>query len=130
MGVKAGLGNEKKTILVAEDLGSINRLICARLEKEGYQVIPAYDGSEALKAINEQPVDLALLNMMMPYIDGSQVLKRIRAAGISIPVIIFSVKSHESFLKQCLYYGANGYLVKPFQLDDMITLANDLLRES
>lgn len=128
--MKTGLDNEQKTILVAEDVGSINRLISAKLKKEGYLIIPAYDGNEALKAITEGHVDLALLNMMMPYLDGSQVVKRIRAAGIKIPVIIFSVKSHESFLKQCLHFGANDYLVKPFQLDDMVKLAEKLLGEN
>ncbi len=111
---------EPKTVLIAEDEKRINNLICARLKQEGYQVIQAFDGREALQELLQGKADLALLNMMMPHLDGSQVLKRLRSAGVELPVIIFSVKSREIDLRQCLLLGANDYLVKPFALDDMV----------
>lgn len=123
------MGRDNKTILVAEDVASINRLIAARLRKAGYRVLATYDGNEALEAIFREPVDLALINMMMPHFDGSQVLRRIRAAHIDIPVIIFSVKTQESFLQQCLHFGANDYLVKPFQLEELLAKIDNLLME-
>ncbi len=122
--------NKEKTILIAEDERSINRLINAKLKQEGFQVIQVYDGKEALELVFNGDIDLAVLNMMMPYLDGGQVLKRIRAAGINIPVIVFSVKNRESDLQQCLLLGANDYLVKPFQLDDLVARIMRLLGEN
>jgi DNA-binding response OmpR family regulator len=110
-----------KTILIAEDEERVNNLICARLKQEGFQVIQTFDGKAALHELLQGKADLALLNMMMPHIDGGQILRRIRKAGMELPVIIFSVRSRESDLRRCLLLGAKDYMVKPFELDDMIT---------
>lgn len=118
-----------KTVLIAEDEKRINNLICARLKQEGYLVIQAFDGEEALQELLQGKADLALLNMMMPHLDGSQVLKRLRNAGRELPVIIFSVKSWESNLRDSLFLGAKDYIVKPFELDDMIFRVNKLITE-
>ncbi len=118
-----------KTVLIAEDEKRINNLICARLKQEGYLVIQTFDGEEALQELLQGKADLALLNMMMPYLDGSQVLKRLRNAGRELPVIIFSVKSWESDLRDNLFLGAKDYIVKPFELDDMISRVNKLITE-
>jgi len=118
-----------KTVLIAEDEKRINNLICARLKQEGYLVIQAFDGEEALQELLQGKADLALLNMMMPHLDGSQVLKRLRNAGRELPVIIFSVKSWESDLRDSLFLGAKDYIVKPFELDDMISRVNKLITE-
>jgi DNA-binding response OmpR family regulator len=121
--------DEETIILVAEDDRQINNLIGAKLKKEGFKVIQTYDGKEALSVLLQGKANLALLNMMMPYLDGRQVLQQIRAAGLKIPVVIFSVKSRESDLRQCLLLGANDYLVKPFQLADLVQRINNLLTE-
>jgi DNA-binding response OmpR family regulator len=121
--------DEETIILVAEDDRQINNLIGAKLKKEGFKVIQTYDGKEALSVLLQGKANLALLNMMMPYLDGRQVLQQIRAAGLKIPVVIFSVKSRESDLRQCLLLGANDYLVKPFQLADLVQRTNNLLTE-
>jgi DNA-binding response OmpR family regulator len=118
-----------KTVLIAEDEERINNLICARLKQEGYQVIQTFDGREALQDLLQGKADLALLNMMMPHLDGSQILKRLRKVGIAIPIIIFSVKSWESEMRTCLYLGAKDYMVKPFELNDMVSRVNKMIRE-
>ena len=118
-----------KTVLIAEDEERINNLICARLKQEGYLVIQTYDGEEALQELLLGKADLALLNMMMPHLDGSQILKRLRNAGRELPIIIFSVKSWESDMRTCLYFGATDYMVKPFELDDMVSRVNKLITE-
>ena len=118
-----------KTVLIAEDEERINNLICARLEQEGYLVIQTYDGEEALQELLQGKADLALLNMMMPQLDGSQILKRLRNAGRELPIIIFSVKSWESDLRDSLSLGAKDYIVKPFELDDMVSRINKLIME-
>lgn len=118
-----------KTVLIAEDEERINNLICARLEQEGYLVIQTFDGKKALQELLQGKADLALLNMMMPHLDGSQILKRLRNAGRELPIIIFSVKSWESDLRDSLFLGAKDYIVKPFELDDMVSRINKLIME-
>lgn len=120
---------DQKTILLAEDQVNINRLIAAKLNREGFRVIQAYDGEEAIRLLLNQEVDLALLNLMMPQLDGGQVLRRVRSAGKTIPVIIFSVKNRESDLQYCLQLGADDYLVKPFELDDLFRRVKKLIGE-
>jgi len=119
----------ESVVLVAEDNWQINNLIKARLIKESLKVVQRDNGKEALEIVLQGKANLALLNMMMPLLDGSQVVQQIRAAGLTIPVIIFSVKSRESDLNQCLLLGANDYLVKPFQLDDLVQRIDNLLME-
>lgn len=120
---------DQKTILLAEDQVNINRLIAAKLNREGFRVIQAYDGEEAIRLLLNQEVDLTLLNLMMPQLDGGQVLRRVRSAGKTIPVIIFSVKNRESDLQYCLQLGADDYLVKPFELDDLFRRVKKLIGE-
>ncbi len=119
----------ESVVLVAEDNWQINNLIKARLIKESMKVVQTDNGKEALEIVLQGKANLALLNMMMPLLDGSQVVQQIRAAGLTIPVIIVSVKSRESDLNQCLLLGANDYLVKPFQLDDLVQRIDNLLME-
>lgn len=118
-----------KTVLIAEDEERINNLIFALLKQEGYQVIQTFDGREALQDLLQGKADLALLNMMMPHLDGSQILKRLRNVGIAIPIIIFSVKNWESEMRNCLYLGAKDYMVKPFELNDMVSRVNNMIKE-
>lgn len=119
----------ESVVLVAEDNWQMNNLIKAKLLKENLKVVQTDNGKEALEIVLQGKVNLALLNMMMPLLDGNQVIQQIRAAGLTIPVIIFSVKSRESDLHQCLLLGANAYLVKPFQLDDLVQRIDNLLME-
>ncbi len=121
--------HQPKTILIAEDEERINNLICARLKLEGYQVIQTFDGQEALQELLQGKADLALLNMMMPHLDGAQILKRIKKAGMELPVIIFSVRNRESDLRMCMYLGAKDYMIKPFELDDLVTRIKKLIGE-
>lgn len=111
---------EKQIILVAEDDPGLNRLISFKLQKEGYQVISAFDGKEALNAALNENISAVTLDIMMPFLDGIQVLKRIRPVKPDLPVIILSVKSRENDLHQALELGANAYMTKPFQPEQLI----------
>lgn len=104
-----------KTILIAEDDLSLNRLIAFKLEKENFRVISTADGKAALHTALESDIDAAVLDIMMPFLDGLQVLKRIRKVKPHLPVIILSVKSQEQDLDRGLELGANDYITKPFQ---------------
>ncbi len=121
---------EPKKILVAEDDPALNRLISYKLNREGYQPVSVFDGKAALQAALEENLEAVILDIMMPFMDGIQVLKKIRAAGLQLPVIILSVKSREDDLHQALELGANDYMTKPFQPDDLIKHLKHALGEA
>jgi len=116
-----------KNILIAEDDLSINRLLTFKLQKEGFNVIATTDGKTALQTALKEDIDAAVLDIMMPFLDGIQVLKRIKAEKPHLPVIILSVKSMERDLNQALELGASDYITKPFQPGEVIERLNKLL---
>ncbi len=121
---------EEKKILVAEDDPGLNRLISFKLSREGYLPLSVFDGKAALQAALEEDVEAVILDIMMPFLDGIQVLKKIRASGLLLPVIILSVKSREDDLHQALELGANDYMTKPFQPDELIEHLKQVLGEA
>ena len=108
-------------VLVCDDEKNIVRLIQVNLERQGHHVVTAYDGREALeKVISEKP-DLILLDVMMPYVDGIEVLKTIRKnpETAKIPVIMLTVKAQQGDDLKGLAAGANMYMTKPFNPIDL-----------
>jgi len=111
---------QPKKILVAEDDPGLNRLISFKLEKEGYKALTAFDGKAALKIALEEEISAIILDIMMPFLDGIQVLKKVRTAKPHLPAIVLSVKSRENDLNQALELGASDYMTKPFQPEKLI----------
>ncbi|MFO7952498.1 MAG: response regulator [Bacillota bacterium] len=118
---------ETKKILVAEDDSGLNRLISFKLEKEGYKALTAFDGKAALETALKEEVSAIVLDIMMPFLDGIQVLKKVRTEKPHLPVIVLSVKSRESDLNQALELGANDYMTKPFQPENLIERLKQLM---
>ena len=116
-----------KNILIAEDDLSINRLLTFKLQKEGFNVISKADGKAALQAALTEDLDAAVLDIMMPFLDGIQVLKHIRAEKPHLPVIILSVKSMERDINQALELGASDYITKPFQPGEVVERLKKIL---
>lgn len=110
------------TILVVDDEPSIVRLVTATLEKHGYEIIPAYDGEEALVKVKHHHVDLVLLDIMMPHIDGREVRKRLLAdpATRDIPVIHLSAVGDFEQQLNAVEGGATDYITKPFAPADLV----------
>ena len=100
-------------ILVCDDDREIVEAITIYLEKEGYSVVAAYNGKEALKALQNQQVQLIILDIMMPEMDGIQALLKLREYS-SIPVILLSAKSEDADKIKGLNVGADDYITKPF----------------
>jgi len=122
--------SEEKTILIAEDDFSLNRLISFKLKKEGYLVISTADGEAALRAALNENIAAAIIDIMMPYLDGIQVLKKIRSEKPHLPVIILSVKSRKTDLHQAYELGANDYISKPFQPEELIKRLKELIGDN
>lgn len=100
-------------ILVADDETEIRDVLRLYLEKEGYEVVEAADGLEAVRLIKKEKIDLAILDIMMPGLDGYRVLRNIRE-GNNLPVIMLSAKTSDSDKILGLDLGADDYITKPF----------------
>lgn len=116
-------------ILVAEDEKDMNRLITRTLEKEGYGVDSCYDGQEALDYLASAEYDGAILDIMMPKLDGHQVLKRLRARGSDLPVLFLTARDSVADRVAGLDLGADDYLVKPFDFDELLARIRVMLRK-
>lgn len=116
-------------ILVAEDEADIRNLIAMNLEQEGYRVYPARDGLEALDLAEGNPVDLAILDVMMPKLDGFNLLRKIRDR-YQFPVILLTARGDEMDKVLGLGLGADDYLVKPFSMAELMARVAAHLRRS
>lgn len=109
----------KNKILIAEDERPISDIIKFNLEKEGYEIITAFDGKEALqKALEEKP-DLILLDIMLPQMDGFEICKRVREKS-SVPIIFVTAKEEEVDKILGLELGADDYITKPFSVRELV----------
>lgn len=115
------------TILVCDDDELIVNSIGIHLQKEGYQVVKAYNGIEALEAVEKQTIHLILLDVMMPKLDGLSTTLRIRQER-NIPIIILSAKSEDTDKIAGLNFGADDYITKPFNTLELLARVKSQLR--
>ncbi|KAB3525515.1 response regulator transcription factor [Alkaliphilus serpentinus] len=116
-------------ILIAEDEKDIRELLRINLEKEGYKVFCAKDGNEALEVFYKNKIDLAIFDIMMPILDGLNLLRKIRETS-SIPIIILTARGEEMDKVLGFGLGADDYLVKPFSMAELIARIEARLRRS
>jgi two-component system alkaline phosphatase synthesis response regulator PhoP/two-component system response regulator VicR len=112
-----------KKILAVDDERHIVRLIQVNLERAGYQVVTAFDGPEALKKVESEKPDLVVLDVMMPKMDGFEVLKRLQANPETreVPVIMLTAKAQDADVFRGWASGVSAYLTKPFNPLELIT---------
>lgn len=115
------------TILVCDDDREINRAISKVLTTEGYQTMAAFDGQEALETVKQHRIDLIILDIMMPRLDGLSTLMELRKDQ-NIPVIILSAKSEETDKILGLSMGADDYVTKPFSNAELVARVRSALR--
>jgi two-component system KDP operon response regulator KdpE len=118
---------DKKRILIVDDDPAILRLLSTNLKARGYEVTTATDGEEALEAVQKDFIDLMILDLMMPKIDGIEVCRRIREWS-DIPIIILSARGDENDKVKCLELGADDYLTKPFGIAELMARINTAFR--
>ena len=114
-------------ILIADDEPDIRSVLSLYMENAGYEVVEAADGGEALDVLQHQHIDLCLLDIMMPVLDGYHVLKRIRETS-DIPVIVISAKGQDPEKILGLNLGADDYMVKPFNPLEAVARVGSILR--
>jgi len=119
----------KYKVLAVDDEKRMVRFIQLNLEQDGFQVIIAYNGKEALEQVRTQLPDLVLLDIMMPDINGFEVLKKIREVS-SVPVIMLTAKGEEDDRIQGLELGADDYITKPFSPRELVSRIKAVLRRT
>ena len=117
-------------ILVCDDERHIVRLIQVNLEKQGWLVVTAYDGKEGLEKIKAEKPDLCVLDVMMPYMDGFEVLKALRREPEteSLPVIMLTAKAQDKDVFEGYHYGADMYLTKPFNPAELVSFVKRIVQ--
>jgi len=118
---------EKTNVLVVDDDPAISRLVSANLKARGYEVLTAVDGEEALEVIDQETVNLIILDIMMPGLDGMEVCRRVREWS-RVPIIMLSARGDEKGKVDCLELGADDYLTKPFGVAELIARVKNALR--
>ena len=118
-----------KKILAVDDERHIVRLIQVNLERAGYQVSTAFDGNEALKKVEGEKPDLIVLDVMMPRMDGFEVLKRLQANPDTrgIPVVMLTAKAQDADVFRGWSSGVSAYLTKPFNPLELVTFVRRIL---
>jgi two-component system alkaline phosphatase synthesis response regulator PhoP len=117
-------------ILLAEDEDSLRDVLKLNLELEGYEVVAARNGREALLFFREQHFDLLLLDVMMPEIDGFQLLEQIRLQDSTVPAMFLTAKDSTLDRVTGLKKGADDYLTKPFNLEELLLRVQNLIKRS
>jgi CheY-like chemotaxis protein len=109
-------------VLVADDVPEIADILSTALRRAGYQVTQAPDGVSALDIVLSGQVDLALLDIRMPGLDGLSVLRQIRAGGLMLPVILLTANVTQDEMQHGMRLGADAYILKPFRIADVVAL--------
>jgi two-component system alkaline phosphatase synthesis response regulator PhoP len=124
------MAEKKFSILLVEDEENLQEALKLNLELEGYEVTSSYDGAHAIKAFQQEYFDLIILDVMLPELDGISVCETIRLTNTDIPILILSAKNSSADRVLGLKKGADDYLTKPFNLEELLLRVNKLLRKS
>lgn len=118
-------------VLVCDDERHIVRLIQVNLERHGFNVVTAFDGKEGLERIRAEKPNVVVLDVMMPYMDGFEVLKSLRRdpETATVPVIMLTAKAQDKDVFEGYHYGADMYLTKPFNPMELVSFVKRIAQE-
>jgi two-component system, OmpR family, alkaline phosphatase synthesis response regulator PhoP len=122
--------SNKPSILLAEDEENLHEALKLNLELEGYEVTSAFTGSQALQKIENEYFDLLILDVMLPDVDGISITETIRVQNNSVPILILSAKNASSDRVLGLKKGADDYLTKPFNLEELLLRVQKLIEKN
>jgi DNA-binding response OmpR family regulator len=120
----------RPTVLLVDDEESVQKLLTYPLEREGYRVVQARDGEEALERYRGEPVDLVILDLMLPRLDGLAVCRRLREERSAVPTIMLTARGDEGDKVLGLELGADDYITKPFSIREFMSRVRALLRRA
>lgn len=120
--------NLPKKIILAEDNSILSKLLKFKLEKEGYHLLIASNGKEAVNLIENSNPDMILTDIMMPFMSGLEVISHVRnKLGLKIPIVVFSSAGQEEMVLNAFNLGANDFMSKPFSPNELILRIKRLL---
>jgi len=119
--------NQKSTILLVEDEENLHETLKLNLEMEGYEVTSAFDGIAAMKSFRAEYFDLIILDIMLPEMDGISVMESIRVSNVEVPVLMLSARNSSSDKILGLKKGADDYMTKPFNLEELLLRVDKLI---
>lgn len=123
--------NERERILIVDDEPSVVEVVSLYLKREGYEAFTAHNGRDALRLIREQQPTLVVLDLMLPEVDGLEIIRRLRDDyGEDVPVIVLSARRQETDRIYGLELGADDYVTKPFSPAELVARVNAVLRRS
>ena len=117
-------------ILVVEDDDKLNRLFCTVLARNGYETLSAFEGQEALALLEKEYIDLIISDIMMPQMDGYELISLLRQAGYSMPILIITAKESFEDKQRGFLAGSDDYMVKPIDVGEMVLRVGALLRRA
>lgn len=120
----------KPSVLLVEDEENLHESLKMNLELEGYQVTSAFDGLQALKAVQNEYFDLIIMDVMLPEVDGFSVTQNIRLTNTEVPILMLSAKDSSTDKVTGLKKGADDYLTKPFNLEELLLRVQKLIQKA
>jgi DNA-binding response OmpR family regulator len=120
---------DSSTILLVDDEDSVQKLLTYPLERDGFRVVQARDGEQALRLFGHENIDLVVLDLMLPKVDGLEVCRRLRA-GSDVPIIMLTARGEELDKVLGLELGADDYITKPFSIREFRSRVRALLRRA
>lgn len=124
------MNQAKASILLVEDEDNLHEALKLNLELEGYEITSAYDGNQALQKVSQEYFDLIIMDIMLPEVDGIGVTESIRIQNNDVPILILSAKNTSSDRVLGLKKGADDYLTKPFNLEELLLRVQKLIRKN
>jgi two-component system alkaline phosphatase synthesis response regulator PhoP len=120
----------KPSVLLVEDEENLHESLKMNLELEGYQITSAFDGIQAMKAVQNEYFDLIVMDVMIPEVDGFSVTQNIRLTNTEVPILILSAKDSSADKVTGLKKGADDYLTKPFNLEELLLRVRKLIEKN
>ena len=120
----------KSTILIVEDEENLHEALRLNLEMDGYEVSSAFDGTEALRKVSNEYFDLIIMDIMLPEIDGISVTERIRVNNNEVPILMLSARNRSEDKVLGLKKGADDYITKPFNLEELLIRISKLIQKN
>ena len=124
------MNQSKLSVLLVEDEENLHDALKLNLELEGYEITSAYDGHEALKKIEDEYFDLIIMDVMLPGVDGISITENIRLQNNEVPILILSAKNTSADRVAGLKKGADDYLTKPFNLEELLLRVQKLIEKN
>lgn len=126
----SNMSSSKLSVLLVEDEENLHDALKLNLELEGYEITSAYDGNEALQRVGQEYFDLIIMDVMLPGLDGIAVTENIRLQNNDVPILVLSAKNTSADRVHGLKKGADDYLTKPFNLEELLLRVHKLIEKN